>query len=653
MKVYQKISFAAASVFLLASVPVGCGGTARENEWKVVSEDGCVAVSAELKDGGLYYSVARDGKPVVRNSATGLETDVADFTQELPVPTVTTSSADISYSVITGKKSSVKTHYEEMTLAFEKSGFQYEIIFRAYRDGYAFRYRLAPTGGGEEFVVIGDEATAFALPASSTTYLMTAPNYTDRFDYERNYSRKDSDKINGVIAAMPMLYQTEEGVWSLVTESDVVDSGYRGSFLEGNGEGAFRIQPAYTQSLSVVTTAPFLSPWRVGIVGSLADIVESTLVEDVYDEVGYYKPDNYDELSAEEKAVYDYEWVTPSKCAWTWLQLGSGTQQNWAENKKYIKMAADEGWNWFLIDAGWIPYSADQLTAFTDMMDYAKSLGVHMMCWAHSYNDLGTEAKQRENIARWKAYGFEGMKVDFFDGMYAEGGSGNAYGESQFTENLYRSLYRIAAENQMILNIHGACKPTGERRVYPNVISREGVRGNEYKKQVSAIDCVTIPFIRGAVGPSDYTPSLVPFSDNTTVGSQMAMHVMYETGVLTMGDSPEHYARYAEAFSFLSKLPVAYDDIRLLSGTPMSSCVIARRKADDWYVGGMSVSAKTMQVDLSVILDAGKTYEVTVFSDGDTYLDIRSETYTVTGGETLNIKVIRNGGFAAVIKQKG
>lgn len=630
----------------------GCNKSADGGEWKVASADGTVELTAKLSGGELKYSVEKSGKSVIRDSSTGLDADLLyGLNGKLFSPTVTTEAKDISYSVITGKKSQVNTHYNQLKLTFEDNEVIYDVVFRAYDDGFAFRYGINSKGGSDELVIIGEEYTEFALPEQSTAYLMTTPDYKERFCYEESYVQRRSDKINGVIASMPMLYKTRDDVWALITESAVIDSGYRGSFLEGDGESTFHVKPAYTQTPTVVASAPFVSPWRMGIVGDLGTIVESTLVEDVYDEVGYYKPDNYDSLTAEEQAAYSYDWVEPSKVAWTWLKLGSGTQKEWDTNEEYIKAAADRGWNWFLIDAGWVPATEAELKSFNDMMAYAKGLGVHMMCWAHSYNDLGTEAKMRENFAKWREYGFEGIKIDFFDGLYNTTDI-SQFGESQYTEEFYSTLYSVAAEYKLILNIHGSCKPTGERRVYPHVISREGVRGNEYKADVFASDCVSIPFIRGAVGPVDYTPSLKPFDDNTTVASQMAMHIMYETGTITMGDSPKWYRSYAEAGEFLDGLPVVYDDIKYISGSPLSSCVIARRKGSEWYIGGMTVAAGQMSVDLGKILDKNKQYEVVIFSDGADYLAVQRQVKTVYGNDVLKINAIRNGGFAVSIKEK-
>ena len=622
-----------------------------ENFWELTSPDGSVKVRTELNAGKATYSVYKDGTSVVEASELGLETDLNDFTQNLSFKERTRDEQTVSYTTISGKKSSVETAYKELVLSFAgASDVTFDIVFRAYNDGYAFRYRLEQEDGEGNYLYIDEENTAFNLPEGSIAYITTTPDYETRFCYEESYDRKRASNLYGVISGMPVLYKTDDDVWSMITESELIGSNYRGSFLEGTQTG-FVTKPAYTQTTTVVASYPFVSPWRVGVVGGLDTMVESTLVEDVYGETEYWKPDNYDELSAEEQAIYNYDWVETPKAAFTWLQLGSGSQQNWAENKKYIAYAHEHGWDWFLIDAGWIPYDSTSLASFLDMMNYAKSLGVHMICWAHSYVSLGTQAMREENIQQWKEWGFEGLKVDFFDGLYDTTELG-LYGESQYTLQMYEDLYQYTAENQMLLFCHGANKPTGERRVYPHLMSREGIRGGEYKKDIYMTDCVTFPFTRASVGPSDWILSVVPFGDNTTVGSQLAMHIVYETGIMVYGDSPEHYDEYKDAVDFLDEIPVVFDDIKYLSGEPQDSCVIGREKDGVWYVGGMSVFADTMEVDLSAICDPDKEYEVTILSDGATYLDIVKTVKTVKGDEILGIEVIDNGGFVLSVKEK-
>ncbi len=668
----KKIKFL--GLFLTAALLfsfAGCGGTGNEGGrpsgttqtdegtfeqdgitgsfYNVSSPDGSIVLRADLLGGKAYFSVQKDKKQVVEQSGLGIAAEGNSFTKNLSFRESKRASSEVSYDVVSGKKSHVETSYNELTLSFDgKYDMTLELVFRAYNDGYAFRYCLKQDGG--ELVAINEETTNFTLPENtSKVYVTTTPDYETRFCYEEPYLRKRIDNVNGLISGMPVLYEVN-GVWSMITESELIGSDYRGSFLEGTETG-FKIEPAYTRTDTLMTDLPFNSPWRVGVVGDLGTMVESTLVEDVYGETEYWRPDNYDELSPEEQAIYTYDWVETPKSGFSWLQLGSGTQKQWEDQRKYIKNAHDQGWDWFLIDAGWVPVGQTEMNSFLSLMQYAKDLGVHMICWAHSYEALGTPALRETNIKQWREWGFEGLKIDFFDGLYDTTNS-PGYGESQYTLRLYEEIYQITAKYQMIVCCHGANKPTGERRIYPHVISREGIRGGEYKKNIDIKDCITFVYSRASVGPNDWILSIKPFGKNTTAGSQLAIHLAYETGYMIYGDSPENYAQYADATAFLNEIPVVFDDIKYFSGEPQASCVLGREKDGVWYVCGMSVDAGEMEVDLSTVCDPNKEYDVTILSDGETYLDLVKTTKTVKGDEVLKIGVLKNGGFVLSIKEK-
>ena len=648
--------FACASVFSIAGCSGGNGVRDTYTDWHLTSADKSVNVDLKLDDGVLKCSVKKDGTSILEESTLGMKTDLEDFNGGFYYAGVKSNDRKISYEPISGKISKVETEYSEKVVTFVKGNYFFDVTMRAYNDGYAFKYGISSRieSQANEDIEIEDEYTSFALPYNAATYSMSPFNndVNERFCYEESYARRKADKSNGILMSMPMLYETNDGYWSLITESGLIGSDYRGSYLLGNDKSEFKTVRSYASESVVSTTLPFVSPWRVGIVGGLDTIVESTLVEDVYDDVEYYKPDNYDSLTEEQKKTYDYDWVDTGKCAFTWLQLGSGSQQRWDENKKYIKMAAERGYSWFLIDAGWIPEIPSAHESFRDMMDYAKKLGVKVMAWAHATSDLGDklDVKKESTIALWKSWGIDGLKIDFFDGL-GDTTDEKYFLESQKTLHHYEDLYQITAKYEMVLNIHGTNKPTGERRLYPHVLSREGVRGNEYKETVFARDCVTIPFIRGTVGPSDYTPSLLPFGDNTTVMSQAAMHILYETGILTMADSPHNYKLMGELSEVLDKLPAIYDEIKFMDGAPLDSCSIAKRKGTTWYVAGMTTKAGKMQVDLSKILKGDGNYTAEVYQDGSEQNEFVKRTYTVNRAAVLDIDVPVNGGYVVVIKK--
>ena len=245
----------------------------------------------------------------------------------------------------------------------------------------------------------------------------------------------------------------------------------------------------------------------------------------------------------------------------------------------------------------------------------------------------------------WKSRGIDGVKIDYFDGN--EQPTAERV-ESQNTLKITERLYQECAKRQMVVNCHGCNKPTGERRVYPHVINREAVRGNEMVNNISEF-LTTIPFIRGTIGPTDYTPTLLPMNENVTVGHQLALHVLLETGSISMGDKINVYQE-SIAKDFLSKLPATFDDIKYLGGTPASYCVLARQKGDDWWIGGNTVSEREVEIDLSFLKDGN--YEADIYFDGEDYLTLDNRKETINSSSKLTVKMNKNGGFAIRIIKK-
>lgn len=633
----------------------------KNGEWLVSAPQSNLKLNIFLEEGNIYYQVKQGENVVVNKSSLTLDVDIANFTSDLKFYDLEETKIITSYENKTGKKSQVEVEANETKITFYDYDFALQMTFRVYDTGYAFRYYVYALDNSTGNMIIHEENTSFALPEDTRVYYMEYVENPsdDRFSYEENYKSKKIDRLKGINLSMPLLYKTNDNIYSLIAESELIGSNYIGSFLTSDENGVLKTIPAHHAHNNVEVTYPFYTPWRTAAVGDLNDIVNSTIVEDVYDEIEYYKPDNYNELSQEEKNIYNYDWVKPGKCAWTWLKeyhginpnTGIHTQKNYEISKKYIDYASQNGWNWFLFDAGWEPDNTSQIEEFKSIVEYANSKNVHIMVWAHSLNELSTPAKIDACLRRWKLWGIEGLKIDFFDGMYVDP-LPDARGEHQDVINIYDQIYQISAKYQMVLNIHGANKPTGERRKYPHVINREAIRGNEWRESVSMSDVVTIPYIRSVVGPSDYTPTLVPCGKNTTMGSQLAMHVLYETGMITMADTPANYASNQDVVTnFLNPLPITWDEIKYLNGDPLYSCVIARRKGDTWWIGGVSTLSKNFELDLS-FLEKNKTYNADIYSDGSNGYSLNHQTKEVNSTSLINVSTLDVGGFGIKITIK-
>lgn len=641
------------------------GGQEHETpDWSVASPDNSLSVDILLDNGQLYFWVEKDDSIAVKKSMLGISTDTNLF-NDLTFIQSDNEEKTISYTNITGKKKDVTTSFNGTTLTFSEGDFYLDAEFRAYNDGYAFRYGIRHVNDETGTFTIEDENTHFVLPDDAKTYGMkyvSNPGVLgngEYYSYEEKYQYMSYNNLSSEQLGFPLMYYYEnaegEEVYSLLMESDIYGHDYHGSFLEKDGSYGLKTihSPASGSQASLEAAYPFTSPWRVGIVGGLDTLVESTLVEDVYDETEYWKPDNYDTLSDEEKKIYDYEWVLPGCGAWSYLNYDSeatkhSSQRDWEEQKKYVDAIANLEWPWLVLDAGWNEGGFNE-AEFKEFVQYANAKGVHIMVWADSFASMYTRAATGVRLDQWKSWGIEGIKVDFFDGQGVPYMSEKwKLNSQQSLDDHYEMIYQEAAKRQMVVDCHGCNIPTGERRKYPNVINREAIRGYEFKN-VDAGQTVILPFTRGTIGPNDFTPAIIPYLSGTvTVGHNMGLAVTLESGMPTFSDIPEHYSSENVWFDFYKSLPAVWDDTKLVSAELGDYVVIARRSGDKWYIGCNATSAKSIEINLS-FLQAGN-YNANIWKDGAAYNAVVKEEKTVTNASTLSIDVAKNGGFAIIIE---
>ena len=214
--------------------------------------------------------------------------------------------------------------------------------------------------------------------------------------------------------------------------------------------------------------------------------------------------------------------------------------------------------------------------------------------------------------------------------------------EDQETLELYESLYQLCAERKMVVNCHGSNKPTGERRIYPNVINREAIRGNEFKT-INTSQTTLLPFIRGVVGPSDFTPVSKPLRSGITMGQQMALCILLESGSPSMADYSENYLNQPTT-EFYKNLPASWDETLFISGDLESHCVIARRKGNEWWMGGNTIDEMDININFD-FLDEGK-FKAYIYEDGEDASSVNVKETEITKESNIDIKMKENGGFA-------
>jgi len=614
--------------------------------WSVSSPDGKISVKVS-RERGLSYAVMYDGRTVIENSPLGIVLDNQSFSDDLNFLNQGRNSIDEKYSLMVGKRLQARNYANEMILSFAnptKDGM--ELVVRAYNDGMAFRYRFPKLDGGEH--KINKELSGFAIPKASRAWIQPYDlNSRKKPCYETYYENGITPRTpssNPAGWAFPALFN-ETDVWMLISEA-AVDPTYCASHLEDKeGKGLYTIRfPEKEEVTSAadpepVSTLPWTTPWRVAVIGpSLATIQGTTLITD---------------LNPPSK-LNDVTWIKPGRASWSWWSQG-GTTRDYDVQKQYIDFTRDMGWEYVLIDAGWPEMKNGKVE---DLVAYANSKGVGIFLWYHSgmgrekdtlsmANLMAFPDSRKKEFQKLQGWGVKGVKVDFFDS------------DKQPVIQRYFDIMKDAADHKIMVNFHGSTLPRGWERTYPHLVSMESVKGAEgYGRQdfcdKAPVHNTILPFTRNAVGPMDYTP--VTFTNKrdanrqTTVGHELALSVVFESGVFHFADRMSAYQGLPEApKDFLKKVPTTWDETQYLTGTPGAYVVVARRKGSQWYVGG--INGQNGEQEVAFRLPAMKNASLHIITDGPTAGTFTTE-IVKTGGREVRIRLQPRGGFVGTVGNK-
>ena len=571
----------------------------------------------------------------------GLVCSEADFSKGLKfLKAGKSKSIQENYTMLHGKKTDCSNSGNEVVAFFENSGkAKVNLIIRAYNDGVAFCYELP---GKNVAYKVTDELTAYTIPDSTMRWLQ-------KFNpANEGLYAKMADGTEQKDWAYPALFSTPDtSCWFLIHEADV-NRNFCGSKLtnygdktkykitfpdEWNGRGTGEVQPT--------VTLPWKSPWRVIVMGSLADIVESTLVNDV----------------SAPSVIVDTEWIKPGVASWNYWSDNHGTK-DYKTVCRFADLAASMGWDYTLLDWEWDNMSNGG--NLEDALRYIHSLGVKPLIWYNSGGEhtwVGATPKDRmlthenrmEEFAKLKKLGVAGVKVDFFES------------EKQDMINYYLDILEDAAKFEIMVYFHGCLVPRGWQRTYPHLMAYEGVRGAEWYNNGPELTTTApahnsvLPFTRNVVGSMDYTP--VTFTNSqyphiTSFGHELALSVLFESAMQHMADRPEGYYELPDAAkSFLKTVPNTWDDTKLLDGYPGEFTVMARQKGANWYIGGISgiQKEKTQKLNFSFLSENVK-YKLTLISDGIHDKTFSVKHLVVDNTSTIDVKMLRRGGFAAELK---
>lgn len=459
-----------------------------------------------------------------------------------------------------------------------------KIVIRLYNDGIAFRYEYIKLENQKQ----PEEHTVYLIPEGTKRWFMQwTEAYEGFFPQTTTYQVKPIRTSSGVSTSAdgwnnrwgyPALLEPVEGVFALISEANI-ERRQSASCLYNDGERYSVVAAENDLNLS----GDWHTPWRVVIIGKLADIVESTLVTDV----------------SEPSQLKDTNWIKPGVVSWIYWANNHGSN-DYNIIKKYVDMAVVLKLPYVLIDAEWDEMdkiASNEGKTIEDAVAYANAKGIKPMIWYNS--SVGwidgapgpkfrlNKPEDREKEFAWcEKIGVAGVKIDFFSG------------DNQMNMDYCLDLLESAARHHLLVNFHGAPIPRGWQKTWPNLLSTEGVYGAEWYNNVptftdkAASHNTTLPFTRNVIGPMDYTPCA--FSDSqhphiTSLAHELALTVLYESGLQHLADRPESFlAQPKEVQDFLGQLPTVWDETRYVSGYPGESAVLARRSGNTWYVAGIN-----------------------------------------------------------------
>jgi len=652
-----------ASSALLAALAFGSFAPARAAEESVASPDGHVIVTVS-DTAGLRYRVTFEGAPVIVDSSLGLDfAGGFSLGRDAAITAASRDAHDSTWDNPFGQHRTVRDHYRELKLELKERAdapSRFNLIVRAYDEGVAFRYELPVQPGLEDYTVT-TERTEFLFPADLTCW---AGDFS--VCAENQYPEKHLTQLSTNLAqphVLPLLVQLPHG-YAAIAEADLLD--WAGMFVAAAGpDAAGQPRPGARVALAprkdgrglVTGHDRRLSPWRViQLAREAKDLVASELVPTL----------------ATPSQLTDISWIKPGITAWDawWTGLnptqpgytGLNSRGDTRSHKDYIDFAAEMGFPYQLIDWFWYEPMNNPKADLTKpaahvdipgLIAYARERHVRLLLWIDSH-DLDRQGFEKvfSQVAAW---GFAGVKIDFMNS------------DSQETVRWYADVLAAAARHHLTVDLHGAYKPTGLARTWPNYITQEGVLGNEYNKipwnagACSTLHTITLPFTRGLLGPMDFTPggflnrtaadfkTTAPAEVIGTRARQLAETVVYFSPQLCLCDSPENY-RGQPGVEFFRGLPTVWDDTVVLSAEVAKHVVIARRSGARWYLAAMNGDVPlTLQVPLKFL--GGGQWKLRAFADtaesATQPTQISDTTTSVSASDTLTLTLAPAGGYAA------
>ncbi len=628
-------------------------------DYTVSSPNGKILTTVNTDD-EIHWSASVDGQPIFKNCKMNLTIDGEVLGESVKVRKIKRSSISEQVKVIVPVKSKIiKDEYNQLSIQFKND---FSVVFRVFDNGITYRFETSKKGE----IIINNETVDLNF---SDNYPILFPEEQSLLShYERLYIDEKLSALNaGRFCSLPTLVKATQNIKIGITEADLFD--YPGLFLEATGSTSLKSKFPYVifeskskgdRDVEIIKQADYIAktngsrtfPWRVFMISEEdKQLVENQLVY----------------LLSRDCQLENTSWIKPGLVAWDWwndnniygVDFKSGLDNQ--TYKYYIDFASRYGIPYIILDEGWSKTTTNVLEPnpnidINELVQYGKERNVELILWSL----WGAVNKHMDDILdQFAKWGIKGLKVDFM----AQAG--------QEMVNFYERTAQACADRELLVDFHGAYKPAGLRRAYPNVINYEGVKGLENCKWSDVITPehnVTLPFTRMLAGPMDYTPGAmrnaqhkdfkISHSNPMSMGTrchQLAMYVVYDAPLQMLSDNPSNYYREEESIRFLSKMKTVWDDTKILDAKVGDYIVTARKSGNDWYIGAMTdADSRTLEIDLS-FLDEGD-YELEIMQDGinadKAAIDYTYMTKTADKNTKIIIPMASGGGWAAICKKK-
>ena len=652
---------------LLIFILISCTNTSNKI---LTSPDNKIELGFEIIDGEAFYSINKDDKSVIKKSKLGiLLENKLNIGKNLEIIKVSTSSKNSSWNPDFGEFDEIIDNYKNLDVSLSNGEINFNIVFRVYNDGVAFKYHVPNQSGITNYNVI-DEYSEFNLNSDDTAWWIPGFSYRR---YEFLYAESAIDKISkkffseniedisydtlGIDAAhTPLTIKKTNGLHVSIHEAKLIN--YSSMTLAPRGDGKLEVElyPWSDGITKVKLEKEIISPWRyIQIADNSSELLMSNLILNLNDD-----PD-------ENK---DFSWVKPGKYMGVWWEMIGTNESTWWESKyhgaktekvkNYLDFASKHNFDGLLVEGwnkGWypewccrgdgIPFSFTE--TFDDFdIDFLSNYGLERNISLIGHHETGGQIQSYENqmedaFKMYNKYGIKNIKTGYVNDVsknikiYDENGEiSKEWHHGQYMVNHFQKVIDVAAKYKLMIKTHEPIKDTGLRRTFPNFISREGAKGQEFNGFSSnGVNHATdLPFTRLLSGPMDYTPGVFQLNNfrytepgsgiidkdaiiPSTIAKELALYVVYYSPMQMAADLPRHYKKHPEAFEFIKAVPVDWSDKVVLNSEISQYVTIARKdkNSENWFVGGITdENDRTFKLDLS-FLDVDHTYKFKIFKD--------------------------------------